>query len=228
MSRKSSTLARFAASVGSAALAWLLASSLGAQTYQVLQNFAEASPEGSDPYASLIADAWGNLYGTTYGNGNYGDNDYYLGTVFKIDAANGYALTTLHSFSGGTDGARPAAAVIADASGNLYGTTSEGGLGYGTVFRLDAANNYALTTLHTFTSSYPGGTSPRAALILDGSGNLYGTTAGGGLHYQGTVFKLEAANGYALTTLHSFGGGPDGQRPVAAVIADASGNLYGI
>jgi uncharacterized repeat protein (TIGR03803 family) len=213
-------LSRLAGSFGSAAFAWLLASSLGAQTYQVLHSFT--GPDGVFPHAALIADAAGNLYGTTAGSGlNHG-------TVFKLDAANGYALTTLHSFSG-DDGSNPWAAVIADASGNLYGTTCGGGSsGFGTVFRLDAANNYALTTLHSF--SGPDGDHPAAAVIVDASGDLYGTTygnyGGGPPYYYGTVFKLDAANGYALTTLHSFSG-PDGAYPAAAVITDAAGNLYG-
>ena len=99
------------------------------------------------------------------------------GTVFKLDAANGYALTTLHSF-GGPDGAYPYAALIADASGNLYGTTSaDGDLDDGgTVFRLDAANGYALTTLHHFDGH--DGAHPYAALIADASGDFFGTTYG--------------------------------------------------
>jgi len=174
--------------------------------------------DGWSPYAELIADASGNLYGTTPGSSGG------IGTVFKLDAANGYALTTLHGFSG-PDGGGPVAALIADASGNLYGTTSGGGQsGFGTVFKLDAANDYALTTLHSFDG--PDGANPQAALIACNSGNLYGTTSGGGLSDLGTVFKLDAANDYALTTLHSFAG-PDGKDPLAAVVADASGNLYG-
>ena len=78
---------------------------------------------------------------------------YELGTVFRLDAANAYARTTLHNFDG-PDGAHPVAAVIAGASGNLYGTTSDGGsAGHGTVFELDAANGYALKTLHSFDGS---------------------------------------------------------------------------
>jgi uncharacterized repeat protein (TIGR03803 family) len=212
--------ARLAGSFGLTAIAFLLASSLGAQTYQVLQNFGGHPPGGAAPQAALIADASGNLYGTTVEGGLSG-----LGTVFKLDAANDYALTTLHSFSG-PDGAYPRAAVMADASGNLYGTTSGGGPSdYGTVFRLDATNNYALTTLHTFGGS-PDGASPRAAVIADASGNLYGTTSAGGAFDSGIVFKLDASDNYALTTLHTFSG-PDGAYPYAAVIADASGNLYG-
>jgi uncharacterized repeat protein (TIGR03803 family) len=210
-------LARLAARVGPGALAFLLASSLAAQTYQVLHDFSPISLVGLR--AGLIADASGNLYGTTSGGGSSG-----MGTVFKLDAANAYALTTLHDFNG-ADGADPEAAVVAEASGNLYGTTAAGGVfGHGTVFKLDATNDYNLTTLHDFAGD--DGEIPVAAVVADTSGSLYGTTSGGGSSGMGTVFKLDAANAYALTTLHDFGG-PDGKDPAAAVLVDASGNLYG-
>ena len=166
-----------------------------------------------------MADASGNLYGTTAAGGAFGH-----GTVFKLDAKNGYTVTTLHDF-GGADGDTPVAAVVADTSGNLYGTTSAGGSsGMGTVFKLDAANAYALTTLHDFGG--PDGNDPAAAVLVDVSGNLYGTTVNGGSMNYGTAFELDAANAYALTTIHSFSG-PDGSYPYAALVTDASGNLYG-
>src|SRR5206468_2757955 len=116
---------------------------------------------------------------------------------FKLDAANGYALTILHSFTG-PDGQSPQAALIGDASGNLYGTTSNGGTnGYGTVFKLDAANDYALTTLHDFDGS--DGAGPRAALIADASGTLFGTTAGGGPSGGGVAFSLTTGTPAAVT-----------------------------
>ena len=206
------------AAIGAVAFVWLLASSLGAQTYQTLHAFTGGS-DGAIPHAAVIADAAGNLYGTSSGDEGNGS-----GTVFKLDAANDYALTTLHAFSG-KDGAHPSATVIADAAGNLYGTTYDGGpSGYGTVFKLDKANDYALTTLHAF--SGPDGAFLDAAVIADASGNLYGTTLAGGPADYGTVFRLDAANGYEMSTLHAFDG-TDGRYPHAAVIADASGNLYG-
>ena len=203
-----------------AALAWLLASVLPGQTYEVLHSFDPITPFLR---SALIADASGNLYGTTSSDGPSG-----LGTVFRLDASNDYARTILHAFDG-VDGRHPNGALVADASGNLYGTTygdySVGDLG--TVFRLDASNDYALTTLHNFDGL--DGARPTAALILDASGNLYGTTSEGGPSFvpgDGTVFKLDAANDYALTTLHSFDGS-DGRQPSSALLADAAGNLYG-
>ena len=95
----------------------------------VLHNFAGGS-EGAYPYAGLVSDGVGNLYGTTYQGGPLN-----RGTVFKIDTAG--RLTVLHSFEGGTDGANPYAGLILDKAGNLYGTTEYGGAsGQGTVFKI--------------------------------------------------------------------------------------------
>jgi uncharacterized repeat protein (TIGR03803 family) len=193
-----------------------------AQNCIVLHSFT--GPDGAYPYSALIADSAGNLYGTTPGGGasNYG-------TVFKLDAGNNYALTTLHSFAG-SDGATPYGALIADSTGNLYGTTGGGGVrDRGTVFKLDAGNNYALTMLHSFDPFAGEGATPYAGLIADSAGNLYGTTSAGGTPFHasyGTVFKLDAGNNYALTTLHNFARF-DGSLPYAGLIADSAGNLYG-
>ena len=171
---------------------------------------------GTQPDAGLIADAAGNLYGTTtYGGAN---ND---GTVFEL-AAGSYALTTLVSFNG-ADGAIPEAGLFMDAAGNLYGTTYSGGTnGDGTVFEV-AAGTYALSTLVNFNGT--NGANPQAGLAADAAGNLYGTTRLGGTYYQGTVFEV-AAGTHALTTLVSFNG-TDGANPEAGLIVDAAGNLYG-
>jgi uncharacterized repeat protein (TIGR03803 family) len=194
-----------------------LVQSVGAQPFQVLHSFVGS--DGAQPPAELLADAAGNLYGTTQSGGpsNYG-------SVFMLDASNGYALTTLHFFAS-SEGTQPLAGLIADPAGNLYGTTYDtGGLTDGTVFKLDASNGYALTTLHSF--SGPDGFGPTARLLMDPAGNLYGTAAFGGMSNNGTVFKLDASNGYALTTLHYFTGS-DGSWPFAGLLADLAGNLYG-
>jgi uncharacterized repeat protein (TIGR03803 family) len=142
------------------------------------------SPDGANPQSGLIADSHGNLYGTTYGGGTYGD-----GTVFELSPKG--TLTILHSFSG-LDGLNPIGGLLLDSSGNLYGTTWQGGsgggtLGGGTVFQLSP--NGTLTTLHRFTGSGDGAQSV-ASLITDGKGNLYGTTSSGGPGGYGTVFEL--------------------------------------
>jgi uncharacterized repeat protein (TIGR03803 family) len=193
-------------------------------TLTVLHSFTGS--DGEQPFAGLIADAAGNLYGTTWGGGDNG-----RGTVFQLDPSG--TLTVLHSFTGGSDGQRPVTGLLADAAGNLYGTTGGGGDGgYGTVFQLDPSGN--LTVLYSFTGGSDG-RNPDSALIADAGGNLYGTTNQGGdlvscndpnTHGCGTVFQLTPPG--SLTVLHRFAGS-DGSRPVdwAGLLADAAGNLYG-
>ena len=171
---------------------------------------------GANPQAGLIADASGNLYGTTYGGGTTNN-----GTVFEVDAVT-HAVTTLGKFYG-DNGQNPTASLVADASGNLYGTTWFGGnLRLGTVFEV-AAGTHGITTLVTFDGS--NGAYPRSELIADANGNLYGTTSGDVTNTSGTIFEL-AAGTHTLSTLAWFGGSR-GAQPMAGLIADASGNLYG-
>ncbi len=107
------------------------------------------------------------------------------GTVFEVTPDG--TETVLHSFTGGTDGSYPAAGLLRDAKGNLYGTTTGGGSdGYGTVFRVTMTGTE--TVLHSFTGS--DGYYPIAGLVKDANGNLYGTTEFGGSHGSGTVFKV--------------------------------------
>jgi len=182
----------------------------------------------------LVLDSSGDLYGTTYAGGSSTlllcRNAGGCGTVFKLDTS-GTNFAVLHNFSL-SDGEAPAAGLILTSSGNLYGTTNVGGLltvctaGCGTVFKLDTSgSNFAV--LHNF--SITDGSNPSAGLILDPSGNLYGTTAYGGSANQGTVFKIPAAGG-TLTVLRNFGDDTvanDGAIPFAGLILDASGSLYG-
>jgi uncharacterized repeat protein (TIGR03803 family) len=144
--------------------------------------------------------------------------------------ASAQTLTTLYSFTGGSDGATPIAGLISDPSGNLYGTTQINGAGgAGTVFELvNSSGNYTEKTLYSFTGGSDGGYPFAAGLISDSSGNLYGTTSGGGTSGNGTVFELVNSSGnYTEKVLYSFAGGSDGANPVAGLIADAPGNLYG-
>jgi len=146
----------------------------------VLYSFTGGSG-GATPYAGLILDAKGNLYGTTYNGGASG-----VGTVFKLSKTG--KETVLYSFTGGTDGASPYAGLILDAKGNLYGTTFYGGAyGAGTVFKLSKTGKE--TVLHSFTGGTDG-KNPYADLIQDPKGNLYGTTFYGGAYGSGTVFEL--------------------------------------
>jgi uncharacterized repeat protein (TIGR03803 family) len=179
----------------------------------------QGGADGAHPGAGLIADAQGNFYGTTV----VGGGSCNCGTVFKI-APSG-AETVLHIFTSGNDGAQPAAALIADAQGNLYGTTELGGsAGGGTVFKI--ASNGTESILHAFGQSGDGNT-PQSPLLADQQGNLYGTTQLGGTFGFGTLYEV-APNG-TETLLHQFAGGGkgDGAWPYAGLISDNSGNFYG-
>ena len=192
-----------------------------AQTYKekVLYSF-RGKADGRFPYAGLVRDAAGNLYGTTYQGGAYG-----LGTVFKLSKTG--KKTVLHSFARtGGDGANPEAGLVRDAAGNLYGTTPYGGAsGYGTVFMLDTTGKE--TVLYSFTGTGGDGAEPLFGyLVRDAAGNLYGTTEGGGASGYGTVFMLDETGNE--TVLYSFTGtGGDGTEPAAGLVRDAAGNLYG-
>ncbi len=199
-------------------LAVLATGTAQAQTYteSVLYSFA-GPPDGAYPYAGLVRDAQGNLYGTTAHGGANSD-----GAVFKLDT-NGNE-TVLYSFMGGGDGANPQAGLVRDAQGNLYGTTWGGGAySDGTVFKLDTSGNE--TVLYSFTGTGGDGTNSQAGLVRDAQGNLYGTTWGGGAYSLGTVFKLDITG--KETVLHSFMGGGDGAQSYAGLARDAQGNLYG-
>ena len=186
--------------------------------FTVLHTFSGGT-DGASPYAGVIRDTAGNLYGTTYLGGGLN-----AGTVFKLDKDGNE--TVLHAFTirgGGGGGYYPQAGLIQDAAGNLYGTTNVGGPAYwGTVFKLN--NRGKLSVLFSFTSGADGGAS-YAGLIRDAAGNLYGTTYVGGVSGWGTVFKLDKVGNE--TVLHSFAGGADGQYPHAGLLRDNAGNLYG-
>jgi uncharacterized repeat protein (TIGR03803 family) len=190
---------------------------------ETVLHFFTRLPDGRFPHAGLIRDAAGNLYGTTE-EGGIG-----YGTVFKLDATG--TESVLHSFTGtaGRDGELPFAGLIQDASGNLYGTTVDGGspgIDVGVVFELSPGGSE--TVLYQFGELQEA--NPEAGLIRDAVGNLYGTTFYGasGACFQGcgTVFEL-SPNGIP-TILHQFAGPPtDGGRPTASLIRDIAGNFYG-
>lgn len=192
-----------------------------AGSYSVLYEFkGGGNNDGALPFAAVIKDGSGNLYGTT-AEGGEGNND---GTVFKV-APNG-TETVLHAFTGCSDfldGCQPRGKLLLDKKGNLYGTTYSGGgsLG-GTVFKISASGKQKV--LYAFTGNADGSL-PAAGLIKDSAGNLYGTGAAGGNGGQGVVFKVSPTGNE--TVLYSFTGGADGGTPIGDLIADSSGNLYG-
>jgi uncharacterized repeat protein (TIGR03803 family) len=204
----------------------LTASSDGSWKESALYAFSGGS-DGASPVAGLIFDHNGNLYGTTLlgGAANFG-------TVFELtpNASGKWTETVLYSFTGGSDGGSPAASLIFDQKGNLYGTTETGGAptGYGVVFKLALKKNGAWTESVLLNFDGKGGAYSQAGLIFDQAGNLYGTAGGGALGY-GVVFKLAPkSNGHwTESVLHVFTDGTDGGSPAAGMIFDQAGNLYG-
>ena len=191
--------------------------------------FSAPAPGCWDATAPLIADSDGNLYGTALGGGTNG-----YGCVFELSSgAGGWQYALLYSFSG-SDGDGPAAALVFDKLGNLYGTTERGGAyDSGVAFQLSPSGSgtWTETVLHSFGSGDDGG-APASNLIFDQSGNIYGTTiwSGGNLK-GGIVFRLSPGESdWIETILYSFPAsisGPDGDRPVGGVVVDGNGNLYG-
>jgi uncharacterized repeat protein (TIGR03803 family) len=209
-------------------------------------------PSGFNPYGGLTIDAAGNLYGVTLHGGNKGCGGNGCGTVFELSptASGGWAGKFLHRFTGvGTDGAYPNGGLILDGTGNLYGTTSQGGKGMcvlytggpepgcGTVFELSptTSGDWTQTIVYAFQGTVLGhpaadGEAPVSGLIFDTAGNLYGTTSEGGEYGYGTVFELlpKTGGGWSQKLLHVFNkSNTDGNGPGASLVFDNSGNLYG-
>jgi uncharacterized repeat protein (TIGR03803 family) len=201
-------------------------------TETVLHSF-EMEPDGLGPEAGLVRDAKGNLYGTT-ASGGHGEG---YGVIFKVDNKN--QETVLYTFTGFfPDGIAPAASLIGDAQGNLYGTAPAGGANQGgVVFELtpNPDGSWTETRIYNFCTlrNCADGDGPEAALVMDAQGNLYGTTEMGGVGgtipgRDGVVFKLAPAlPTWTETVLHSFTGGADGTNPIGGLVLDKLGNLYG-
>ena len=190
-----------------------------AQTFTLLYNFTYG-PDGAYPYAGLVRDAAGSLYGSTEAGGSSGN-----GTVFKVDTSG--TETVLYSFTGSADGAYPYAGLVRDAAGTLYGSTEAGGSsGNGTVFKVDT--NGTESVLHSFAGGTTDGCNPVGGLVRDESGNLYGTTEDCGAHGKGTIFRVDTSG--AETVLHNFAGGSsDGAYPLyAGLVMDKKGNFHGV
>jgi uncharacterized repeat protein (TIGR03803 family) len=183
----------------------------------VLYSFTGGA-DGGAPTAGLIKDSMGNFYGTAFSGGTANQ-----GVVFKLDTSNTY--TVLHAFGGGTgDGENPAAGLVQDSSGVLYGTTLGGGGSHqGTIYKTDTSGHETL--LYSFTGGTDGA-QPEGSLVVDSMGNLYGTTfLAGGTSNEGTVFRLNTAD--TLAVLYTFTGLSDGGGSAAGLLKDSMGNLYG-
>lgn len=189
----------------------------GGVELSVLASFDRA--KGSFPECVLVQGTDGSFYGTTHFGGTNGSPSGY-GTVFRV-TTNG-VLTALTSFAG-TNGSGPAAGLVQDGDGSLYGTTYGDGLPrytHGSVFKI--GTDGGLTNLVVF-NGLNGGI-PKAALIRSSDGHFYGTTSNGGKNGYGTVFKM-SANG-VLTNLAAFGN-TNGGSPSARLLQDGAGNFFG-
>jgi uncharacterized repeat protein (TIGR03803 family) len=213
-------LAVLAAALAGVPSAW-------AATETVLYSF-QGGTDGAYLNGGVI-EVNGKLYGTTMYGGAYDQ-----GIVFELRRTKaGWVKKTLHDFTFyGSDGGEPRAGLVADKSGNLYGTAFAK-LSGGVVFELSLGreNGWRYRVIHTFTGDE--GYNPFGGLVVDDAGNLYGTTANGGPNscnaYDncGNVFKLSPSkHGWTVTTLHDFDGS-DGAQPMSTLYRDSKGNLYG-
>jgi uncharacterized repeat protein (TIGR03803 family) len=229
---------------GSGAVFELSPNGSGGWTKAILYNFGSSSNDGAQPQ-SLIFDKSGNLYGTTLAGGENGcDHDLAqsCGTVFELspNGSGGWTETLLYSFPSvgeGSEGYQPSPGLVFDQSGNLYGTTEQGGAGTcvgsggcGTVFELspNGSGSWTETLLHSFQGNSDGQV-PLAGVIFDQSGNLYGTAEEGGAYDSGVVFKLSpnGSGGWTEIILYSFGTSTGyNVNPAAGLIFDSAGDLY--
>jgi len=220
----------------------ILAGSAFATTEKVVYGFL-GQPDGVNPNAGLVADAAGNLYGTTSFGGT--DSACSCGAVFELSppatAGGAWTEKILYSFQGGdSDGIRPQGTLTIDKQGNLYGTTLNGGSNNpGTIFELSppatAGGAWTENVLFIFPADLSRGDGPAGKLVFDAAGNLYGTTSGGGSKCDcGTVFELKApataGGAWTHIVLYNFGpylSGNDGIYPGPDVIY-RNGVIYGI
>jgi uncharacterized repeat protein (TIGR03803 family) len=200
-------------------------------TESVLWSFADV-PDGSYPQSNLILGTDGNFYGTTGMGGTAGK-----GTAFRITPAG--SLTILHSFGvTAGDGISPLGGLTPSPNGNFYGTTDSGGAFSGsfagTVFEMTPDGTVSI--LHSFpgpnTPTGADGSNPQGTLLLDGNGNLYGTTFDGGLYHSGILFKITPAGKeiilYTNGLAGAIAGNTDGNSIQSGLILGTEGNLYGI
>jgi uncharacterized repeat protein (TIGR03803 family) len=248
---RTSSIPRFA--VASAVLLLVSVTGVAKSQETVVHRFT-GEKDGSKPLAGLVADAAGNLYGTTFYGGtgkcNDGNEFFGCGTVFEVslNSQGGWSETVLYSFQNAPDqGVSPKGGVVRDSAGNLYGTTYAGGSagctsgGCGTVFELtpplQAAGQWTETILYSFQGGSDG-RGPSSDLLIDQNGTIYGTTAFGGDLTGvcdnfpggcGTVFRMTSNSDgtWTHTVLYRFQPTDDGQEPLGGLVMDVVGNLYG-
>lgn len=241
------------------ALAILFCGFAAAQQYTVLYNFGGPPNDGQTSVGNPIMDASGNLYGVTSYGGLHGCGTNGCGTIYELspNGAGGWTETILYNFCSSAncaDGAIPETGLVADASGNFYGTASGGGLacslspeGCGVFYELSPpqvqGGSWSYSVLYSFCSVRKGsyctdGAAPTGPITVDSAGNFYGTTIFGGAsvgeHGQGTVYQLKQnAGAWKENVLYkfcaSFNGQycPDGQQPSSGVVIGKVNSLYG-
>jgi uncharacterized repeat protein (TIGR03803 family) len=189
-----------------------------AGTLTILYSFTDGA-DGELPYSTPLLTRHGALYGTSLFGGGVGDDG---GTVFELTPTG--KEKSLYQFSGQADGDGPNSTLIRDAAGNLYGTTQGGGNAYGgTIFEI--APDGTETVLYTFQGTSDG-QYPMGGVLMDASGDLYGTTNWGGTYSWGTIFKLTPGGSFSV--LYNFTGGKDGGGPFGPLVMDQNGNLFGV
>lgn len=207
-----------------------LAPKAGARWRFALLHTFTGGKDGGYPDTKLIFDAAGSLYSTTAYGGSICGYRLGCGTVYELTpASGGWRETVLHRFSGGLDGEFPSGDLIFDPAGNLYGVAQGGGAhGLGVAYELEpSSTGWSHHILHSFIGK-PDGASPNGSLTFDSTGNLYGTTAVGGVGF-GTAFELTPSSGkwvcvllYTFYTSHS-----DSANPTGSLVMDSFGTLYG-
>jgi uncharacterized repeat protein (TIGR03803 family) len=208
---------------------------------KVLYSFKNGK-DGANPNGGLTLDEAGTLYGSTgwggfTGNDCAGGNGFVgCGTTFKLipptRKMGSWQEEVLYSFRGHpNDGSGPNGGIVLGPSGAMYGTTVGGGhdLGDGTIFKVVVGRQWKEHLLYTFIDGAdPHGDTPEAGVVFDSKGDLYGVASGGSTYGDGTVFRLrQTGNSWAISTLHTFKGTPDGAYPASKLIFDKAGNLYG-
>ena len=172
---------------GSGVVFELTPTQVGEWDFRTIYSF-RGQPDGSFPYGALLFDSSGNIYGTTY----YGGANN-IGAVYQLTPrTNGeWREKVLYSFQGGTDGNSPISNLVFDTARNLYGTTSEGGLGTGTIFKLSpvGGGHWMETVVHMFQGP-PDGAFSYNGMVVDPFGNFYGATVHGGVDDDGSIYKF--------------------------------------
>lgn len=201
---------------------------------ETILHFFGGNENGMTPASNLLRVTSGALYGTTQAGGSFG-----AGTVFVLSpppsGQTAWIEKILYSFTGGSDGGTPSGGPVLDSTGDIYGVTSAGGLGHGTIYKLTRPSapggSYTETVLYSF-SGEEDGAKPLGNLVFNVSGTLYGTASAGGMNNCGTVFELSPpstqGNPWNYSALHAFAGVPDGCDPLDGVTVGKSGGaLYG-